>query len=254
MPEQNTPWRSAAEETWRVFRIMSEFVEGFDTMSRVPPSVSIFGSARSRPKDEYYQQAEELAGLLVQRGFGIITGGGPGIMEAANKGALDANGVSIGLNIYLPQEQTANPYQNVSLDFRYFFCRKVMFVKYAIAFVCFPGGFGTMDEFFESMTLIQTQKTERFPVVLIGNDFWGPLVEWIKKYQLDKNGFISPEDMDLFYVTDDLEHAADHIKEAHKEYEQAITNDTDFTAEGTYTGVEPQKTKKTPHSYDDLRR
>ena len=171
---------SAAEETWRIFRIMSEFVEGFEVMSRVPPSVSIFGSARATTSDPYYPQAEKLSRILVDRGFGVITGGGPGIMEAANKGAAEAGGSSVGLNIYLPGEQQSNPYQNVSLDFRYFFCRKVMFVKYAIAFVCFPGGFGTMDEFFESMTLIQTEKTERFPVVLICSKFWTPLVDWIR--------------------------------------------------------------------------
>ncbi len=245
---------SAAEETWRIFRIMSEFVEGFEVMSRVPPSVSIFGSARATTSDPYYQQAEKLSGMLVDRGFGVITGGGPGIMEAANKGAAEAGGSSVGLNIYLPGEQQSNPYQNVSLDFRYFFCRKVMFVKYAIAFVCFPGGFGTMDEFFESMTLIQTEKTERFPVVLIGSKFWTPLVDWIRTFQLEAHSYISPEDLDLFTVTDDLDRAATIIKDFHEERLRArAAGGIHVTAEGTVTGQPPIR----PHNrstYDDLRR
>ena len=253
MTQHAFSWPSPAEETWRVFRIMSEFVEGFETMSKIPPSVSVFGASRIRPADKYYCMAEQMAAELVKRQFGVITGGGPGIMEAANKGASEAGGVSVGLNIYLPHEQLANPYQNISLDFRYFFCRKVMFVKYAVAFVCFPGGFGTMDEFFESMTLIQTEKTERFPVILIGSEFWSPLAEWIREHQLKKNGFISPEDMELFRIMDDTTTAADFILKHFETYGAGLGAEANVTAEGTYTGVEPQKPAP-PYSYDDLRR
>lgn len=233
---------------------MSEFVEGFEVMSRIPPAVSVFGSSRASPSDRYYQMAEKLAAELVHQGFGVITGGGGGIMEAANKGALDAGGVSIGLNIYLPQEQVANRFQNISLDFRYFFCRKVMFIKYAVAFICFPGGFGTMDEFFESMTLIQTEKTERFPVILIGSDFWSPLADWIKEHQLIRNGFISPEDTDLFQVTDDVAAAARTVADFYRQRAAEPASGAQMTAEGTFTGIEPQKPAGQPGSYDDLRR
>jgi uncharacterized protein (TIGR00730 family) len=248
------PKRSVTEETWRVFRIMSEFVEGFEVMSRIPPAVSIFGSARTRPGDPYYQAAEQLAGDLVRRGFAVITGGGPGIMEAANKGAAEAGGVSVGLNIYLPHEQEANPFQNVSLDFRYFFCRKVMFVKYAVSLVCFPGGFGTLDEFFDSITLIQTGKTTRFPIVLIGSKFWTPFVEWIRTYQLEAHGYISPEDLDLFEVTDDLDHAARSIELAYREYykAEAARNGAGMTAEGTIAGTQPRRPHHRETPFQDL--
>ncbi len=248
------PARSTAEETWRVFRIMSEFVEGFEVMSRVPPAVSIFGSARTRPGDPYYAAAESLAGKLVSRGFAVITGGGPGIMEAANKGAAGAGGVSVGLNIYLPHEQEANPYQNVSLDFRYFFCRKVMFVKYAVSLVCFPGGFGTLDEFFDSITLIQTGKTTRFPIVLVGSSFWTPFAEWIRTHQLEAHGYISPEDMDLFEITDDLDYAAETIEKAYRAYYAAeLARDAaEVTAEGTIVGTEPRRQHR-DHPYQDLK-
>ncbi|UCG15458.1 MAG: TIGR00730 family Rossman fold protein [Phycisphaerales bacterium] len=230
------------EETWRVFRIMSEFVEGFELMSRCEAAVSVFGSARVVPKHKYYQMAEALGRELARRGFATMTGGGPGIMEAANKGAYEAGGTSIGLNIYLPEEQAANLYQNVAMDFRYFFCRKVMFVKYAVAFVCFPGGFGTMDEFFESMTLIQTDKTPQFPVILMGSDFWGPLVGWMRESQMAKNAFISPEDLDLFIVTDDVKQAVDVIEDNYKvEVESAeVAASSQFTGEGTRAGRQPQ--------------
>lgn len=236
---------NAAEETWRVFRIMSEFVDGFETMCRVPPAVSVFGSARTPSDDPHYQEAEQLGRELVQRGLAVITGGGPGIMEAANKGAADAGGVSVGLNIFLPDEQVANPYQNVSLDFRYFFCRKVMFVKYAVAFVCFPGGFGTMDEFFESMTLIQTQKIEPFPVILIGSGFWGSLVDWMKVHQLGASPYIAENDLDRFQITDDVVEAANTIAQFRAKQEQ-IVGSTPYlsprkTAEGTITGRQPQR-------------
>jgi len=199
------------EETWRVFRIMAEFVEGFEVMSKVGPAVSIFGSSRSTPESPQYRKAEELAGKFVQQGLAVITGGGPGIMEAANKGAFEAEGTSVGLNIYLPMEQEANEYQNVDIDFRYFFCRKVMFVKYALAFVCFPGGFGTMDEFFESMTLIQTEKIEHMPVVLIGTEFWTPLRSWMESTMSNQGEFIDKTDLNLFHITDDLDEAVNIV-------------------------------------------
>ncbi len=245
----------AAEETWRVFRIMAEFVEAFETMSRIAPAVSVFGSARARVDHRYYAMAEQMGRRLVERDFAVITGGGPGIMEAANKGAAGAGGESVGLNIFLPEEQAANPYQNVSLDFRYFFCRKVMFVKYAIAFVCFPGGFGTMDEFFESMTLIQTQKTERFPVILIGSEFWTPLVEWMKRYQLEEFGYISEEDLVLFEITDDVDWAVERIAQHHQQRVERMKDDGTLergkTAEGTYFGRQPHRPPK-GGAYEDL--
>ncbi len=195
------------KETWRIFRIMSEFVDGFEVMSAVGPAVSIFGSSRATPDDRYYPQAQALAAKFVEQGLAVITGGGPGIMEAANKGAIEADGTSVGLNITLPEEQLPNKYQNVALDFRYFFCRKVMFVKYALAFVCFPGGFGTMDEFFESMTLIQTEKSRKMPVVLFGSDFWEPLRKWMETIMRDQHGYIGPDDLELFHIVDDLDEA-----------------------------------------------
>jgi len=243
MPMPSGPGLSSADETWRVFRIMSEFVDGFETMSKVPPAVSVFGSARTPSGDRYYALAEELGGKLVRGGYAVITGGGPGIMEAANKGAAQAGGVSVGLNIFLPQEQQSNPFQNVSLDFRYFFCRKVMFVKYALAFVCFPGGFGTLDEFLEAMTLIQTQKVPRFPVVLIGSEFWNPLVEWMRRYQ-QGGGFLSPGDLDLCDVTDDVDSAVLRIhRYFHKHYPHRAeaAASASLTAEGTHTGRQPQR-------------
>jgi uncharacterized protein (TIGR00730 family) len=204
------------EDLWRVFRIMAEFVEGFETMGKIGRAVSIFGSARTDPKDKYYKMAEELAAELVKRNFAIITGGGPGIMEAANKGAKD--GVSVGLNIHLPHEQVYNPFQNVSLEFHYFFARKMMFVKYAEALICLPGGFGTLDEFFEALTLIQTHKSPHFPVVCLGTEYWNGLREWIKTVLLEKYSYINFEDMFLFEVTDDIKAAARFIeKNAGKE-------------------------------------
>ena len=192
-----------ARETWRVFRIMAEFVEGFDELSQLGPAVSIFGSARTPPDSPYYKLAEKTSAAVVKAGFGVITGGGPGIMEAANKGAIEAGGRSIGLNIEIPEEQTQNEYQNLSLNFRYFFARKMMFMKYAQAFVIFPGGFGTMDEFFESLTLIQTMKMEGFPVILVGTEFWKSLLDWVEQVMLHDQGNISPDDMKIFTITDD---------------------------------------------------
>lgn len=203
---------SFAQETWRVFRIMAEFVEGFDELSKVGPAVSIFGSSRTTPDDPYYKLAEQTAATLVAEGLAVITGGGPGIMEAANKGAIEAGGRSVGLNIEIPSEQIANPYQNLSLSFRYFFARKLMFTKYAHAFVIFPGGFGTMDEFFESLTLIQTMKMTRFPVILMGSEYWSGLLDWIKNVMF-KASNISKEDLGLYTLTDQIDDVIRIIRE-----------------------------------------
>jgi uncharacterized protein (TIGR00730 family) len=191
------------QDTWRIFRIMAEFVEGFEVMSQVGTAVSVFGSARTRPDDPYYKAAEETARLLAKNKFAVITGGGPGIMEAANKGAYEAGGVSVGCNITLPQEQEANKYQTISLDFHYFYARKVMFTKYASAFICFPGGYGTLDEFFETLTLVQTLKVEAFPIILYGSKHWQGLVDWCRA-QLTPN-YIDPEDIDIFKLVDSPE-------------------------------------------------
>lgn len=190
------------DETWRLFRILSEFIEGFDSLSDTGPAVSIFGSARLKSNDKYYKKTVEVAHLLAKNGYNIITGGGPGIMEAANKGAVMGGGMSIGLNIVLPNEQAANKYQTRSLHFKYFFSRKVMFVKYAIGYVCMPGGFGTMDEFFEALTLIQTHKIYPFPLILFGKDYWGPLIKFMNTNMM-KFKVISPKDMDFISMTDD---------------------------------------------------
>ena len=204
--------KSASEETWRVFRIMAEFVEGFELMSQVGPAVSVFGSARTLPDDPVYQQAVQTGRLLAQAGFAVVTGGGLGIMEAANKGAYDAGGISIGLNIKIPHEQTANSYVTCGVEFDYFFARKVMFVKYALGMICFPGGYGTLDELMEALTLIQTQKTQPSPVVLIGVDFWRPMADWFENTLLKQNKTISPEDLSLFFITDDIEKAVEHMR------------------------------------------
>ena len=191
-----------ADQYWRILRITSEFSEGFEHLSDLPATVSFFGSARLTADSYYYQQAVTMAEQLCQQGFAIMSGGGPGIMEAANKGASLQNQPSIGLNIELPMEQTPNPYQNRSLTFRYFFVRKVMFVRYSIGYVCMPGGFGTLDEFFEALTLMQTHKTIPMPLVLFGTDFWGGLVDWIKDRML-AYGTIGQEDINLITLTDD---------------------------------------------------
>ncbi len=200
------------EDPWRVFRIMAEFVEGFDDMSKIGDAVSIFGSARTKKTDRYYKLAEKTSALLVQEGFAVITGGGPGIMEAGNKGAIEADGESVGLNIDLPFEQKANPYVKTLINFHYFFCRKVMFVKYAKAFVIFPGGYGTMDELFESLTLIQTQRIERFPVILVGKDYWKGLLDWLRNTMaVEKN--IDLKDLEMFKVVDTAEEVVKEIKD-----------------------------------------
>jgi uncharacterized protein (TIGR00730 family) len=190
------------QESWRIFRIMAEFVEGFEELSQVGKAVSIFGSARTSPEDPNYIKAQETTRLLAEAGYAIITGAGPGIMEAANKGAKEGGGLSIGLNIEIPMEQQSNNYVEKLLSFRYFFCRKVMFVKYAHAYVIFPGGFGTIDEFFESITLIQTQRAARFPVILVDHDYWEGLVSWLRKTLLKTNK-ISQTDIEIFQIIDD---------------------------------------------------
>jgi uncharacterized protein (TIGR00730 family) len=199
-------------DAWRIFRIMAEFVEGFEVLSRVRPAVSIFGSARTSPEETIYQQTVALAKGLAEAGYGIISGGGPGIMEAANKGAVEGGGDSIGMNIQLPFEQEPNPYANIRLDFRYFFVRKVMFVKYAMAYVILPGGFGTLDEFFEAVTLIQTKRLRPFPVILMGSDYWEGLLNWIKEQLLAKSR-ISEADMHIFRVIDDPDEVIRVIKQ-----------------------------------------
>ncbi len=194
-----------ANDSWAIFKMMAEFVDGFEKMARIGPCVSIFGSARTKPDTEFYTLAEEISYQLCNSGYGVITGGGPGIMEAGNKGAHRAGGNSVGLNIELPHEQGSNPFIDADklMEFDYFFVRKVMFVKYSQAFVVMPGGFGTLDELFESITLIQTKKIERFPIILFGSKFWNPLVDWIKSTLLEQEGNINPEDLDLITVCDE---------------------------------------------------
>ncbi len=201
------------QESWRIFRIMSEFVEGIDTLSKLPPGVTIFGSARVREGDKYYGLAMDLGKKLAKEGLTIITGGGPGIMEAANRGASEAKGYSVGLNIELPFEQKSNPYSNIPLSFRYFFVRKVMFVRFAIGYVIFPGGFGTMDELFEALTLIQTDKIKPFPVIMVGKDYWSGLLDWIENTMI-KQKKISPDDKAIMRVTDSIDEVVAIIKES----------------------------------------
>ena len=198
-------------ETWRLFSIMAEFVDGFEQLPEAFPAVSIFGSARTEPDSETYKMTEIIAESLVKNGFNVISGGGAGIMEAANKGAANAGGKSVGLHIELPYEQKANEYANIRLNFKYFFIRKVMFIKYAVAYVIMPGGFGTLDELFEALTLIQTDRIKSFPVVLVGADFWGGLVDWLKN-SLVKSGAINNEDLDIFTIADTPEQVIKIIK------------------------------------------
>ena len=210
------PVENEIKDSWRIFRIMAEFVEGFEAMADVGKAVTIFGSARTPPDDPYYKAAEETARLLAKGGFSVITGGGPGIMEAGNKGGFEAGGQSIGLNITLPHEQNANRYQTISLDFHYFYARKVMFVKYASAFICFPGGFGTLDEFFEVLTLVQTMKIEAFPIILYGHQFWTGLVDWMKSTLCPH--FIDPEDTDIFRIVDSPAEAVRVVRQGVKKH------------------------------------
>lgn len=205
-----------ARDTWRIFRIMSELVEGFDTLSRIGPAVSIFGSKRCLPEDEEYKLAETIGYKLAERGFAVITGGGPGVMEAGNKGAKLAGGMSIGMNIRLPEEQGPNPYQTMTLDFRYFFLRKLMLVKYSMAFIILPGGFGSLDEAFEALTLMQTRRIKRFPVFFVGSKFWNPLVDWMRDTVVTR-GLLTNEELDLFSVIDDPDELVEHIAWCEKE-------------------------------------
>ncbi len=209
-----------SENSWQIFKVMSEFVEGFDKLAKIGPCVSIFGSARTKPDHPYYKQAEEIAGMLVKSGYGVITGGGPGIMEAGNKGAKEQGGKSVGLNIILPFEQSNNIYIDPDklISFDYFFVRKVMFVKYAQGFIVMPGGFGTLDELFEALTLIQTKKIGAFPIVLVGSKFWNGMVDWIKEVLLNQENNIHVDDLDLFHVVDTSEDAVRIIDEFYTKY------------------------------------
>jgi len=207
------------ESSWRIFKIMAEFVEGFETMNKIGPCVSIFGSARTQPEDPYFGLSVDIAKALVDSGYGVITGGGPGIMEAGNKGAREAKGASVGLNIDLPFEQEYNPYIDADklINFNYFFVRKVMFVKYSQGFVCMPGGFGTLDELFESLTLIQTKKIKQRPVLLVGSQYWNGMVDWINEVMLIQNGNISSDDMNLFKVVDTVDEVIKEIDDFYKD-------------------------------------
>ena len=208
-------------DSWAIFKIMSEFVEGYERMSKIGPSVSIFGSARTKPENKYFQIGQEIARKLATLGYGIITGGGPGIMEAANKGAHEVGGKSIGLNIDLPFEQNHNPYIDAehNLEFDYFFVRKVIFVKYSQAFVVMPGGFGTLDEMFEAITLIQTKKINNRPIVLVGKSYWEGLIEWLKKAMLEYEQNISPDDLNLFILVDTGDEAVQYIDDFYKSHQ-----------------------------------
>jgi uncharacterized protein (TIGR00730 family) len=208
-------------DSWAIFKIMGEFVNGYEKLSRIGPCVSIFGSARTKPDHKYYKLAQSVAEKIVEAGYGVITGGGPGIMEAGNKGAHLAGGTSVGLNIDLPFEQHDNPYidGDKSLDFDYFFVRKVMFVKYSQGFVVMPGGFGTLDELFEAMTLIQTNKIEKFPIILVGTEFWSGLMDWVKETLLEKFGNISATDLDLIHLVDTEQEVIDILDDFYKQYQ-----------------------------------
>jgi hypothetical protein len=207
-------------DSWHIFKIMAEFVQGFEKLSKIGPCVSIFGSARTKPDNKYYKLAEDIAFNLTQKGFGIITGGGPGIMEAANKGAKRGGGKSVGVNIHLEFEQHPNPYidEDKVITFDYFFVRKVMFMKYAQGFVVLPGGFGTLDELFESLTLIQTNKIARFPIVLAGKEYWQGLLKWLNEIVLQEQNNICPQDLNLIYVAENAEDAANYIHNFYSEY------------------------------------
>ncbi|MBL6662641.1 MAG: TIGR00730 family Rossman fold protein [Flavobacteriales bacterium] len=218
---ENKNWNEIkTKDSWQIFKIMAEFVQAFETLSKIGPCVSIFGSARTQPDNPYYKMAEDIAEKLTVKGYGIITGGGFGIMEAGNKGANKGEGKSVGLNIDLPFEQEANTYidNDKLINFDYFFVRKVMFVKYAQGFVVMPGGVGTLDELFEAITLIQTQKIAAFPIVLVGKDYWSGLIDWIKNVMLEKEQNISPEDLDLFTLVDTADEAVEYIDNFYSKY------------------------------------
>ncbi|MEN9638592.1 MAG: hypothetical protein RLZZ262_460 [Bacteroidota bacterium] len=209
-----------SNDSWSIFKIMGEFVEGYDRMGQIGPCVSIFGSARTKPDNPHYQKARDIAFKLVNKGYGVITGGGPGIMEAGNKGAKEGGGTSVGLNIVLPFEQHGNQYvdHDKSINFDYFFVRKVMFVKYSQGFIVMPGGFGTLDEFFEALTLIQTDKIGRFPIILVGREFWSGLLDWIKQTLIEKEKNASPDDQFLFTLVDSADEAVDEIDKFYSQY------------------------------------
>ena len=213
--------QSGKDETWRIFRIMAEFVEGFETLSRIGPCITVFGSARTNKRDKYYKLACDMARIAVENNYGVITGGGPGIMEAANKGAAEAGGTSIGLNIQLPFEQKPNKFIKTILNFRYFFCRKVMFLKYTSAVIICPGGYGTLDEMFETLTLIQTQKISYLPLILMGKEYWTDLVEWLKKELLGK-GYIDKADLKLFHIVDNPQEVIELINKFYRKREDKV--------------------------------
>ncbi|QIH37077.1 MULTISPECIES: TIGR00730 family Rossman fold protein [Sphingobacterium] len=217
---ENKTWQEIkVKDSWQIFKVMSEFVDGFEKLAKIGPCVSIFGSARTPREHKYYQMAVDIAALLTERGYGIISGGGPGIMEAANKGAYESGGKSVGLNIELPFEQFHNKYidRDKLLEFKYFFVRKVMFMKYSQGYIVMPGGFGTMDELFEAITLIQTGKIARFPIVLVGSEYWKGLIDWVQNTML-QNKYISEEDLKLFRIVDTAKEAADHIFRFYDKY------------------------------------
>ena len=222
---ENKQWPDIkSSDSWNIFKVMSEFVEGYDTLARIGPCVSIFGSARTQPGTKYYEIGVDIAKRLAEAGLGVITGGGPGIMEAANKGAVDQKGASVGLNIDLPFEQKPNPFidNDKLINFRFFFVRKVMFMKYAQGFIVLPGGFGTLDELFEALTLVQTQKTAQFPIILVGVEFWSGLLDWVKEVLLEKENNISPEDLYLFKLVDTAEDAVNEIFEFYSKYSMSL--------------------------------
>jgi hypothetical protein len=218
---ENKTWQEIkVTDSWQIFKIMAEFVDGFEKLAKIGPCVSIFGSARTKQDNKYYEMAVETGRLLTERGYGVITGGGPGIMEAGNKGAFEAGGKSVGLNIELPFEQFHNKYidRDKILEFDYFFIRKVMFMKYSQGYIGLPGGVGTMDELFEALTLIQTGKIAKFPIVLIGKEYWGGLIDWIKNHMLEAEHNINPDDLNLFRLVDTAQEAAEHIFRFYDKY------------------------------------
>ena len=218
---QQKTWNEIrTNDTWAIFKIMAEFVDGYEKLGKIGPCVSIFGSARTKPDNKYFKLAENIAFMLTQNGYGVITGGGPGIMEAGNKGAHRGKGISVGLNIELPFEQFDNAYidRDKNLQFDYFFVRKVMFVKYAQGFIVMPGGFGTLDELFEAMTLIQTKKIGKFPIILVGKDFWKGLFDWVKKVLIQEYGNVSPEDLDLIKIVDTEQEVVDVLNNFYNKY------------------------------------
>lgn len=213
-----------SSDSWNIFKVMAEFVDGYDKLARIGPCVSVFGSARTKPGTPYYEMAVEIGNKLAAAGLGVITGGGPGIMEAGNKGAHQEKGASVGLNIELPFEQFDNQYidRDKLINFKFFFVRKVMFMKYAQGFIVLPGGFGTLDELFEALTLVQTQKTAKFPIILVGSEFWGGLIDWIKTTMLEKENNISPDDLYLFKVVDSADEAVNEIFDFYSKYSMSL--------------------------------